>query len=248
MSLRRTLRHHEYLSARWYPTLLQLRLVDERSKKTYGRWERSPVIRGLINVFYFSENSKYFRALGNRSPRCRKIKGRRKSRKIQFSKNIGQRNTTDRPGHRFKRVAPTAVQNWARDLASDYQYHGRSPGLPSSTRRRRANDEMNAHRMLGAITAAVVVVAAVTSSVTHTMLAFDIRRSINEKSHRLDWEDDCKDLDERGPDCLRCQYRMPLQTFEKLADILRLLLEVNQYFADECVSSLYATAVSSHAP
>ena len=80
------------------------------------------------------------------------------------------------------------------------------PGLASSTRRRRANDEINAYRMLGAITAAVVVVAAVTSSVTHTMLASDIRRSINEGSRRLDWEDHCKDLDECGPNCLRHRY------------------------------------------
>ena len=94
-----------------------------------------------------------------------------------------------------------------------------SPGLASSTRRRRANDEMNAHRMLGAITAAVVVVAAVTSSVTHTMLASDIRRSISERSRRLDWNDHCEDLDERGPDCFRRQYRMPQQTLKKLADI-----------------------------
>ena len=55
--------------------------------------------------------------------------------------------------------------------------------------------------MLGAITAAVVVVAAVTSSVTHIMLASDIRRSANERSRRLDWEGRCEDLDERGPDC-----------------------------------------------
>ena len=68
---------------------------------------------------------------------------------------------------------------------------------------------MNAHRMLRAITAAVVVVAAVTSSVTHTMLAYDIRRSINERGRRLDWEDHCEDLDERGPDCFRRQYRIP---------------------------------------
>ena len=76
---------------------------------------------------------------------------------------------------------------------------------------------MNAHRMLGAITAAdVVVVTAATSSVTHTMLASDIRRSINEKrSRRLDWEDRCEDLDERGLDCFRRQYRVPQQTFEK---------------------------------
>ena len=78
---------------------------------------------------------------------------------------------------------------------------------------------MNAHRMLGAITAAaaVVVVAAVTSSVPHTMLASDIRRSINERSGRLDREDHCEDLDERSPDSFRRQYRMPRQTFEKLA-------------------------------
>ena len=97
-----------------------------------------------------------------------------------------------------------------------------SPGLTSSTRRRRANDEINAHRKLviAMTAAAVVVVASVTSSVTHTMLASDIRRSINEKrSRRLDWEDHCEDLDERDPNCFGRQYRMPQQT-KKLADIL----------------------------
>ena len=113
------------------------------------------------------------------------------------------------------------------------------PGLASSTRRRRATDEMNAQRMLRAITAAVVVVAAVTSSVTHTMLASDIRKGINEGSRRLDWEEHCEDVDERGPDCYRRQYRMPQQTLEKLADMLRPVLEVNCSFT---------TAVSSHAP
>ena len=111
-------------------------------------------------------------------------------------------------------MAPTAVQYWARDLASDYQYHELQQEASRIARTRllywRANDEMNAHRMLRAITAAVVVVAAVTSSVTHTMLAYsDIRRSINERSHRPDWEDHCEDFDERGPDCFRRQYRMP---------------------------------------
>ena len=91
-----------------------------------------------------------------------------------------------------------------------------SLGLASSTRRRRANDEINAHSsMLVAMTDAVVVVTSVTSSVTHTMLASDIRRSINERSRRLDWEDHCEDLDERGPNCFRRQYRMSQQTFEK---------------------------------
>ena len=57
--------------------------------------------------------------------------------------------------------------------------------------------------------------ASATSSVTHTMLASDIRRSINERSRRLDWEDRCEDLDERDHDCFRRQYRMPQQTLEK---------------------------------
>ena len=76
-----------------------------------------------------------------------------------------------------------------------------SPGTASFTRRRRASDEVNIHRMLVAMTAAVVVVAFITSSVTHAMLATDIRRSINERSRRLDWDDHCEDFDERGPDC-----------------------------------------------
>ena len=68
---------------------------------------------------------------------------------------------------------------------------------------------------LVAMTGTEVVVASVTSSVTHTMLASDITRSIDERSRRSDWEDHCEDLDERGPDCFRRQYRMPQQTFEK---------------------------------
>ena len=90
-----------------------------------------------------------------------------------------------------------------------------SPGIASSTQRRRAKDEINAHRMLVAMTAvaAVVVVTSITSSVTHAMLAPDIRRRINERSRRLDWDDHCEDFDERGPDYFRRQYRMPQQTF-----------------------------------
>ena len=75
---------------------------------------------------------------------------------------------------------------------STMDYSRKRPGssrLASSTRRGRANDEMNAHRMLRAITAAVVVVAAIT--LTQTMLASDIRRSTNERSGRLDGENHC---------------------------------------------------------
>ena len=101
-------------------------------------------------------------------------------------------------------------------MGDDSRKRPGSPELASSTRRKRANDEINARSsMLAAMTGAVVVVASVTSSVTHTMLASDVRRSINERSRHLDWEDHCEDLDERGPDCFRRQYRMPQQRFEK---------------------------------
>ena len=113
------------------------------------------------------------------------------------------------------------MQYWARDLASDYRYRGRQQKAPRIARTRllysaKASQRRDtAHSTPVAMTGAVVVVASVTSSVTHTMLASDIRRSINEMSRRLDWEDHCEDLDERGPDCFRRQYRMPQQTFEK---------------------------------
>ena len=97
-----------------------------------------------------------------------------------------------------------------------------SPGLASSTRRRPANDEINAHRMRVAMTVAVVVVASVTPCVTHTMLASDIRRSINERSRRLDWDDHCEDLDESGPDCLGFSTGCLSRPSKKLADILHL--------------------------
>ena len=71
--------------------------------------------------------------------------------------------------------------------------------------------------MLRAITAAaVVIVVAVTSSITHNMLASDIRKGINERSRCLDLQEHCEDLDERGPDCFRRQYRMPQQTLKKM--------------------------------
>ena len=93
---------------------------------------------------------------------------------------------------------------------------------------------MNAHRMLGAITAAaVVVVAAVTSSVTHTVLAPDIRRSINERNRRLDWEGTAKTSTSAAPTVLGVSTGC-LSRPSKNLQIYR-------------VSSLYATAVSSHA-
>ena len=81
---------------------------------------------------------------------------------------------------------------------------------------------MNAHRMLGAITAAVVVVAAVTSSVTHTMLASDIRRSINDKSRRLDRRITVKISTSAAPTVLGVSTGCLCRPSKNLADILRL--------------------------
>ena len=126
-------------------------------------------------------------------------------------------------------MAPTSVQYWARNLASDYRYHGRLQEAPQIARTRllytakasQRRDKRSQDACIAMISA-VVVVTSVTPSVTHTMLASDIRRSINERSRRLDWEDHCEDLAERGPDCFRRQYRMPQETSKKNADILRL--------------------------
>ena len=150
-------------------------------------------------------------------------------------------------GTGVKRVASTAERYWVRDLANDYQYHGRQQEAPRIARTRllysakanqrrdeRPQNAWSHHRCCGRSDGRHV------KRHSQHALASDIRRSINERSRRLDQEDHCKDLHERGPaDCFRRQYRMPQQTFEKLADILRPLLAVNCSFA---------IAVSSHAP
>ena len=214
--------------------------TESVNKQILGTDYISTLIQALINVFKFSENLEWFRDHRDRFPRSRKIKGSQKSRKISYSenyeipRNIGQRNTTDRPGHRCQHrpqcnigpgISPVTI-----NTMDDRRKRPGSPGLASSTQRRRANDEMNAHRMLGAITASVVVVAAVTSSVTRTMLASDTRRRVTGRSRRLDWEEHCEDHNERGTDYFRRQYRMPQQTFGKLADILRVVCVLHTVF------------------
>ena len=105
----------------------------------------------------------------------------------------------------------------------DSRKHPGSPGLASSTRRRRTNNEINAHSsMLVAMTGTVVVVASVTSSFTHTMLVSDIRRSINERSRRLDWEDTAKTSTSAAPTVLGVSTGCLSRPSKKLADILRL--------------------------
>ena len=98
--------------------------------------------------------------------------------------------------------------SWARGLASDYQYHGREQETPWITRTRllysakaiqrrdeRPQDAWSHHRCCGRSGGRHV------KRYSYHAFASDIRRGINERSRRLDWEDHCEDLDERGPDC-----------------------------------------------
>ena len=100
-------------------------------------------------------------------PRSRKLKGRRKCGKksnsqktTKFLETSGSGTEQIVQGTCVKRVTRTAVQYWARiapvtiSTMDDSRKHPGSLGLASSTRRRRANNEMNAHRVLRAITAA----------------------------------------------------------------------------------------------
>ena len=110
-------------------------------------------------MFYFSENSEWFPDLG-------KLRAAENVGKIQIltttkileTSGSGTEQTVQGTG--VKRVAPIAVQYWARisrvtiSTMDDSRERPGSLGLASSTRRRRTNNEMNAHRMLRAITAA----------------------------------------------------------------------------------------------
>ena len=90
-----------------------------------------------------------------------------------------------------------------------------SPGLASSTRRRRANDEINAHSsMLVAMTGTYCGRSGIHHVKRHTHHArfrYQEEHQREESSPRLGGSL----RDERGPDCFRRQYRMPQQTFEK---------------------------------
>lgn len=95
--------------------------------------------------------------------------------------------------------------------------------------RRRQHQQQRATFMT-ALTAVVVVASVVASGVAHAH-APPVRAPIYEP-RRLSWEYHESDLDER--DGWRRSYRMDKQTFYKLAELLRPLLEVNTYFAREC--------------
>lgn len=55
---------------------------------------------------------------------------------------------------------------------------------------------------------------------------------------RLTWEEHEVEADLKARKCFRRYYRMDLETFHKLAELLRPLLEVNAHFACEYLLAL----------
>lgn len=109
---------------------------------------------------------------------------------------------------------------------------GRSEST-SSRRTKRGRQEMNTLFVTRALAAATVVVLAATAAagVAHTMQGPRIRRTVYEPPRRLDWDEHAEDLEQR--DCFRRMYRMPRESFDKLADLLAPLLTRNAYFGGE---------------
>ena len=174
------------VGARWSPSFPRQSLARRRARNIVqvhanalsGSWECYYVVRIGLGAIWGDHGRR--RSLHFTTPHFRLKKGWvyplcpfpiqfSRARKFLETSGSGTQNTIQGTG--VKRVTPTAERYCARDLASDYQYHGRQQEAPRIARTR---DEMNAHRMLGAITAAVVVVAAVMSSVTHNMLSLPI--------------------------------------------------------------------------
>lgn len=115
--------------------------------------------------------------------------------------------------------------------------------MDESKKRRRSRDlarleEATKRRnmMVTAITAAVATAVAVATGVTYMAHAPKIRQQVHEP-RRLVWEEHVSDLQERN--CFKRYYRMPLETFDKLVELLRPSLERNAHMASE-----YTAAVS----
>lgn len=84
--------------------------------------------------------------------------------------------------------------------------------------------------MIIAITAAVAIAVGVATGVAYIAHAPKIRQQVHQP-RRLSWEEHVSDLQERN--CFKRYYRMPLETFEKLVELLRPSLERNAHMASE---------------
>ena len=111
--------------------------------------------------------------------------------------------------------------------------------------RPRHNPANQGSLLMKAVSAAVVVAAAVAIGDAHTIYAPEVRTPIN-GARRLDWEERMDDLENRKA-FLR-YYRMHEETFDKLVQLLEQHLEKNAHMAREfvvcTVVRVLATAVS----
>lgn len=78
---------------------------------------------------------------------------------------------------------------------------------------------------------AVALAVGVAVATTSQAYARAVRRPIYEP-RRLSWEEHEADLKERS--CFRRYYRMEKESFHKLTELLRPLLERNAYYGSEC--------------
>lgn len=140
------------------------------------------------------------------------------------------------PRSKHTRVARTTPTGIVKAMA-DPRKRREAPGLSSATRRRQRNrlhDETEeANRMMTALTAIVIMVGVVATEIEHSY-APEVRQPVYE-APRLLWEDHRNDLEERS--CFRRYYRMDVDAFNKLAELLRPLLERNERFASKSAAA-----------
>ena len=108
-----------------------------------------------------------------------------------------------------------------------------SGSVPSSRPRQRSRPSSDREGMFQRMKAAAVIVlmlsTVVTSVVVHCLLP-KLRQIIHEP-RRLDWEEHTADINRRG--LFRRMYRIDEHAFNKLAEMLRPILERNEYYASE---------------
>ena len=113
---------------------------------------------------------------------------------------------------------------------ADRRKRGAPVGLMSSPRpRQRFRPCTRQDIMLKKMRAVAVVMMIVTSTIAQVS-GPKVRQSIHEP-RRLVWEEHKVDLRRRG--LFRRMYRMDEHTFDKLAELLRPILERNDYYASE---------------
>lgn len=143
-----------------------------------------------------------------------------------------------RPPHNklFRRSRPWSHSKFMADGRKRRGLPGLSGTRARGAQRRRTTDD-NRGSLVGAVAMVLVVaglVAVGASSIAQSCMP-RTRRPIYDPI-RLDWGTHVKDLRQRGPHCFKRFYRMDVSSFNKLAELLRPLLEPNAHFGGELLS------------